>query len=182
MTDGTHADGRDIFIWHDQATDVTQVLVQERNPNVTRLAGVLARKTITELANIGGNLNRLHDGQFCLATKHDMLELCTRHVVSFRHANVGTIERPRYEVEWFSFAFPVVSDLRVEPNERVLIDLLTALLPLVARGPSAPAAFKPQQLSEIQRRLKSNEPAERIAKTYNCEVDAILEIKRAMAA
>jgi hypothetical protein len=181
MTVGAH-DNRETFLWHDQATNLTEVIIQAHNPNVTRLAGVIARKAGPELAAIGGSLNRLRDGQFALATKFDIRELCDQHVVSYRHINRGTIERPYYEVEWFSFAFPVACDLRVEPNERVLIDLLSALVPLVVKGPAAPVAFKPQQLFEIKTRLKSNEPAALIAKSYNVETDAILEIKRTMAA
>jgi hypothetical protein len=108
-----------------------------------------------------------------------MLELCTRDIVSYRYVNRGTHDQPEWDVEWFSFAFPVSCDLNKEPNERVLVDLLTVLLPSVARGPSAPVAFKPQQLSEIKIRLKNNEPAAVIAKSYNVEPDAIVAIKKA---
>jgi hypothetical protein len=175
-------DTREKFLWGDQATSLTEVIIQQNNPNVTALAKVLARKAGTELCSIGGSLNRLRDGRFDLATKFDMRELCDQHVVSYRHVNRGTTARARYEVEWFSFAFPVAADLNKEPNERVLIDLLNALVPLVVKGPSAPVAFKPQQLFEIRTRLKQSEPAAQIAKSYNVEPEAILEVKRTMTA
>jgi hypothetical protein len=42
-------------------------------------------------------------------------------------------------VEYFDFDFPPGANLAAEPNERVLIDMLTALLELVAEGPRKPA-------------------------------------------
>jgi hypothetical protein len=94
-------DGREVLLWHDLRDNVSAILVQEHNPNVARLAQTLGKTAGPELANIGGNLNRLRNGQFAIATKHDMLELCTRDIVSYRYVNHGTNDQPKCPSENF---------------------------------------------------------------------------------
>jgi hypothetical protein len=93
----------------------------------------------------------------------------------------GTADEPRWEVEDYALAFPPMGtkyDLK-GPNERTLINLIEALVPLVVKAPRQPVAFKPQQLHEIKLRLKSGEPAYIIARSYNVELDVIQELERA---
>jgi hypothetical protein len=165
-------DTRDVFIWHGR----------DRDEDLNRLASVIARKAINELFNEDGHLVHLHGGRLIAVNKEDMREIVNRHVRTLRLVDRGTADAPQLEVEYFSLAFPIAGskyDLNRGPNERTLIDLIDALVPLVARAPRAPVEFKPQQLHEIKLRLKSGEPAYIIARSYGVELDVIQEMERA---
>jgi hypothetical protein len=70
-------------------------------------------------------------------------------------------------------------DLNRGPNERTLLDLIEALVPLVAKAPMPPKELQPQQLQEIKTRLRSGEPGYLVARAYNVELDVIQEMERA---
>jgi hypothetical protein len=167
MTDAP--DNREIFIW------------RRRDDDMDRLVAVIAAKAVTELFNLDGCLVRLQDGQFIMVGKEAMRAIVTRHIQSLHLVNRGTSDEPKWEAEYFSFEFPVTGstyDLNRGPNEKTLINLIEAIVPLVAKAPGQPVELKPQQLQEIQARLRSGEPAPQIAASYRVEVDAIRELAR----
>jgi hypothetical protein len=49
--------------------------------------------------------------------KNVLREIITRHIVSIRLVNCGTVDAPRWEGEYYSFDFPLVADTSKEPNE-----------------------------------------------------------------
>jgi hypothetical protein len=164
-------DTREVFVWHGA----------NRDDDLARLISLLAPKVLCELFSEEGKLVQLRDGQFVRVIKEDMREIVNRHIRTLRLINQGTADEPNWEVKLYSFEFPLAgskNDL-TGPNERTLVDLIDALVPLVAKAPSQPRQLRPQQLSEIKMRLASNEPAPRIAASYNVEVDVIREIARA---
>jgi hypothetical protein len=164
-------DSREVFVWYGR----------DRDEDLNRLTSVIARAAITELFNVDGQLHRLHDRQCIPVNKQAMQEIVTRHVKSIRPVNRGTTDESRWEIEYFSFEFPLAGskyDLNRGPNEKTLIDLIDALVPHVAKAPRQPVEFKPQQLQEIRTRLRSGEPAYIIARSYGVELDVIQEMER----
>jgi hypothetical protein len=163
------SDTREVFIWHG------------RDDDQSRLTAVIARNAITELFNEDGQLVRLHAGRLVPVNKQAMHEIVTKHVRSMRLVNRGTDSEPQWEADFYTLEFPPTGtkyDLK-GPNERVLINLIDALVPHVAKTPRRPVKFKPQQLDEIKIRLKSGEPAYIIARSYGVELDVIQELERA---
>jgi hypothetical protein len=163
-------DTREVFVWHG------------RDDDESRLTAVLARTAMAELFNVDGQLHRLHRGQLIPVHKQAMQEIVTQHVKTLRLVDRGTTDAPQWEVEFYAFEFPVAGskyDLNRGPNVRTLINLIEALVPHVAKAPRQPVAFKPQQLHEIKLRLKSGEPAYRIAASYGVELDQIQDLERA---
>jgi hypothetical protein len=161
---------REVFVWYG------------RDGDQSRLTAVIARRAITELFNEDGQLVRLHAGRLVPVNKEDMREIITRHVKTLRPVNRGTDSEPQWEVDFYSFGFPPAgtkNDTNRGLNEKVLIDLIEALVPHVAKTPRRPVEFKQQQLSEIRTRLKSGEPAYIIARSYGVELDVIQEMERA---
>jgi hypothetical protein len=166
-------DDREIFIWRSSDT---------AEDNLKRLTAVIARTAAAEIFNADGNLHRLHDGRLVRVVKDDMREIVNRHIRTIRLVERGTADAPKLEVEFYSFEFPISGskfDLNKGPNEKTLLELIEALVPLVARAPRAPVEFRPQQLAEIKLRLKSGEPAYIVARAYGVEVDVIQEMERA---
>jgi hypothetical protein len=162
-------DTREVFVWFG------------RDDDESRLTAVIARTAIAELFNVDRQLHRLHRGQLIPVHKQMMQEIVTQHVKTLRLVDRGTADEARWEVEFYAFEFPPMGtkyDLK-GPNERVLVNMIDALVPLVAKAPRQPVEFKPQQLQEIRTRLRSGEPAYIVARSYNVEVDVIQEMERA---
>jgi hypothetical protein len=84
-----------------------------------------------------------------------------------------------FAAEYFSFDFPPIANVTKEPNEKVLVDTITLLLDLVAKGPQQPPKLSEQQRSEIATRVGMGEPAAVVAKYYGIGVDAIREVMAA---
>ena len=90
-------DDRKIFIW--------------RGPeDANRLTDAVAEKLVTELFNVDGSLFWLDAGRLVPANKNVLRDLITRHFVSVRLANHGTIDAPRWEYDYFSFDFRPEAD------------------------------------------------------------------------
>ena len=108
--------------------------------------------------------------------KNVLHEIITRHVVSIRLVNCGTVDVPSWQGEYFSFDFPLVANTNNEPDKKVLNSLNAALLERVAKGPSEPRRLSPQQLQDVHARLKTGEPRDRIADAYGVDVDTIKQL------
>jgi hypothetical protein len=161
-------DTYELFVWHRYATD-----------NLARLTAVLAPKILGKLANVEGELCRLRDGIPAPIKKEDMREIMNRFIRTPKVVDRGTAAEPDVEMTFETFKFPMAGakhDLGFEPNDRVLVDLIGALLPHVACAPRRPLALKPQQLEMIKLRLKSGEPAYLIADSFHASIDQIKEI------
>jgi hypothetical protein len=163
-------DTREIFLWHG------------RNPDedAKRLTAAVAAKTAGELFRVDGSVNHIRDGNFVMVNKYTMAEIVARHIRTCRLVNRGTDAEPKWEVEFYAFAFPASGNLAQGPNEKTLIDMMTALVPLVASGPTRAHDFSAHDLREIQMRLKQGDPPRLLARKFGCEIDTIRAIDREM--
>ena len=140
------------------------------------MAEAVAERTQTELFNVNGELYQLTEGRLVAINKDILRDIVARHLVSPRLVNRGSTSAPVWEVEKFSFDFPVVADTREQPDQRVVLNLINALVALVAKGPTQPRVLTPQQLREVHARIKIGEPKENIARAYNVDVAVIRQL------
>jgi hypothetical protein len=157
---------RKVFVWRGDGEDEK------------RLIGIIADKAAADLFNVEGSLVLLAGGQFIGVTRSVMGDIVNQHVVSIRLTDrEGVPER-----ELRPFEFPLAGskhDLNKGPTEKTLLNMIDALIPLVARAPVPPRAFQPGQLDLIKQRLRSGEPAVRVATDFHAEPEQIREIGRA---
>lgn len=92
--------------------------------------------------------------------------------------NHGTADKPEYEREYFLFNFPIAADTRKEPDEKILIDMIAALVGRVVRGPSTPRALPKHQQQAARDRLRTGEPAYLIAAAYGVDAATIEQLAR----
>jgi hypothetical protein len=69
-----------------------------------------------------------------------------------------------------------VADTSEQPDQRVVLNLINALVALVAKGPMQPRVLTPQQLREVYARIKIGESKENIARAYNVDVAVIRQL------
>ena len=103
-------------------------------------------------------------------------DIIARHIVSLRLVNRASTNAPVWEIEKFQFDFPVVADTSEQPDQRVILNLINALVSLVAKGPMEPRVLTTQQLREVRDRIKIGEPKEAIARAYNVDVATIRQL------
>jgi hypothetical protein len=72
---------------------------------------------------------------------------------------------------------PLEADSSKEPNKRILIDMIAALVLRVAKGPSAPHRLSEQQQQEVRARLKEGEPGV-LSRGYGVDVETIGRLVR----
>ena len=122
------------------------------------------------------SLFRLTGGRLIAVNKDVLRDIIARHIVSLRLVNRTSTNDPHWEIENFSFEFPIVADTSEQPDQRVLLDLIEALVLRAAKGPSEPRLLNPQQLREVRDRIKMGEPKDRIARAYNVDVSVIRQL------
>jgi hypothetical protein len=144
--------------------------------DTARLADTVAEKTQTELFNVNRSLFRLTEGRLIAVNKDVLRDIIARHIVSLRLVNRASTNDPRWEIENFSFEFPIVADTSEQPDQRVLLDLIEALVLRVAKGPSTPHQLTLQQLREVRDRIKIGEPKDAIARAYHVDVSVIRQL------
>jgi hypothetical protein len=155
-------DGRTVFLW--------------RCPEDTNaLTEAVAAAAVTELFNVNRELIWLNGSKPVPVNKDILRTIIARHIVSLRLVGRGEFGLER---EFYAFDFPVTADTRHEPNERVLIDMIDALLGQVAKGPQVPLRLSEQHEREARVRLKTGEPALRIASSYGVDIDTIRQLAR----
>ena len=155
------ADGRTIFIW--------------KGPeDVARLTEAIAALAIAELFDTDEGLVWCNDGETTPVSK-DVL----REILMANFAGVRLVRRGAgYEREFYAYAFPPEADLRKEPNERMLIDILNLLPDRVVKGPRTPRLVPEAQHESVRYRLKTGEPAARIARELGTDADTIKALAR----
>src|SRR5262245_54448333 len=163
---GTAPDGRRLHLWHGQDLD----------EDTSRLAEAIAEATRTELFNVNGSLFWLTEGRLVAVGKDVLREIIRKHVVSLRLVNRGSTNAPLWEVEYFEFDFPIAADARERPNQQVLLNIGTALLALVAKGPREERKLSSQQQREIRQRIGMGEPRDNIARAYNVDIAVIRQL------
>jgi hypothetical protein len=164
MNDSTQLNGRQIFVWRGLDPD----------DDTNRLIEAIAEKAITRLFNLDGGLVLFSDGQTIPVTRVILHEIITKIIAGVRLvAHAGTLK-----LEYFSFDFPISGDLTKGPNDRTLADITDRLLTLVAKGPSTPRRLSEQHEREARARLKTGEPASRIADAYSVGIDTIRQLAR----
>jgi hypothetical protein len=144
--------------------------------DTARLADTVAEKTQTELFNVNRSLFRLTEGRLIAVNKDVLRDIIARHIVSLPLVNRASTNDPRWEIENFAFEFPIVADTSEQPDQRVLLDLIEALVLRVAKGPSTPHQLTLQQLREVRDRIKMGEPKDRIARAYHVDVSVIRQL------
>jgi hypothetical protein len=160
MTDAY--DGQTVFLWHGPE-------------DASRLTAVVAQAAVTELFNVNRELIWLNGSKPVPVNKDVLRAIIARHIVSLRLVGRGEFGLER---EFYAFDFPVTADARHEPNERVLIDMIPALVDRVAKGPSEPLILSPQHEREARMRLKTGERPEQVARAYGVDVDVIGRLAR----
>jgi hypothetical protein len=94
--------------------------------------------------------------------------------------NVGNAHEPKFEMtfEPFSFAPPESKfDLQRRPTNKTLLEIIDALVPMVAKAPMPPREIRPQHMEQIIERLRAGEPAREIAKSFNIpDIDQVRAI------
>ena len=158
----TAPDGRRLFVW----------LGRDPIEDTNRLADVVAETAGAELFNLDGLCWLNDEGQLVPARKDVLRKIIARHIVSIRLVNRGS----RWECEYHAFDFPFTTDASKEPNEQVLVSLMSArrkedggLAWRVAKVPSDPRRLSPQQQEEVRARLRVGEPKARIAAAYGVD-------------
>jgi hypothetical protein len=112
-----------------------------------------------------------------VAVNKDVLrDIITRHIISLRLVNRASTNDPLWEIEYYSFDFPIVADTSERPDQQVLLDLITALTGRVAKEPSKPCQLTPQQQREVRDRIKMGEPKDKIARAYNVDVATVRQL------
>jgi hypothetical protein len=162
-------DTREIFVWFGK----------DPHTDLLRLTDAVAAKTKAELFRVEGNLCRLRDGHFITVDKRVMIAIIARHLKTFRFVNRGNDHEPQWEIEFHSFGFLPDTNLSFGPNEQTLMNLMSALIPKVASGPTRPNNFSNHEMREILLRLKQGDTEKLIAHRFGCEIDTIREIDRA---
>src|SRR5262245_45968038 len=158
----TAADGRRIFTWRGKPDDTK------------RLAQAIAEACATELFVMNGGLVMPRDGGLVQISAGILRDLVTKHIAAVKlvHNSDGT-----WGIEFFSFEFRGgMRDTSVEPDDKVLISLMSELAQLVAKGPVAPSKLTPQHQREVAARLKQGEPAKSIAAAYGVDADEIRQL------
>jgi hypothetical protein len=174
MNDRTELNGRRPFVW----------LGQDPTKDTNRLTDAVAEATVMELFNVNGSLFQLVPceggrGRLVAVNKDVMRDIITRHIAGVRLLNHGSTAAPIWKVELYSFDFPLVADTSKQPDQQVLLNLITALAGQVAKGPQEPRRLSPQQQREIHARVKMNEPKDRIADAYGVDIDTIKALAKA---
>ena len=154
---------KSIFIW--------------RGPqDVDRLADAIAEKTQTELFNVDRGLCHFTEGRLVAVNKDILRDIITRHLVSLRLVNRASTNDPLWELEYFNFDFPIVADTGKEHDQKILLNLIEALVSKVAKGPSEPRQLTPQQLREIRDRVRIGEDKHAVAHYYGVDVAVISQL------
>jgi hypothetical protein len=162
-------DTREIFCWFGK----------DPHTDLIRLTDAVAARTRAELFRVEGNLCRLHEGRFVTVDKRAMVAIVAKHLKTFRWVNRGDDNNPAWEIEFVSFGFLPDTNPSYGPNEQALMNLMTALIPKVASGPTKPNDFSNHDMREILGRLRQGDPPRLIAHRFGVEVDVIQEIDRA---
>jgi len=63
-----------------------------------------------------------------------------------------------------------------EPDQKILLNLIEALVSKVAKGPSEPRQLTPQQLREIRDRVRIGEDKHAVAHYYGVDVAVIRQL------
>jgi hypothetical protein len=150
-------DGRTVFLWHGPE-------------DINRLTAVVAQAAVTELFNVNRELVWLNGSKPVAVNKDILRTIIARHIVSLRLVSRGEFGLER---EFYEFDFPLVADTKKEPNERVLIDMIPALVLQVAKGAQEPLTLTPQRQLEVRNRLRTGEPHASIAASYGVDADTI---------
>jgi hypothetical protein len=124
-------------------------------------------------SELNGILVHLGEGRVIPVNRNVLRDLITRHIASVRLVNRGD---GKWEVEYYSFEFPLAADTSKEPNERVLIDMIAALLGRVVKGSSDPLRLLPQHQQEVRARLKIGEPQASIGRSYGVDIDTVKRV------
>jgi hypothetical protein len=119
----------------------------------------------------------LRDGQLVSVNSQSMQDIISRHVKSLRLVNKRTADKPKFEIEYYSFPFLPGIDPEQGPDERALTDLIAALVRKVAKGPSRPTGLTPQQRREVLARRRVGEPEDRIAAAYGVDPKTVRQIE-----
>jgi hypothetical protein len=122
-------DDRTSFVWYRHQSEIE---------NLQHLTNVLAEKVLGELINEGGVLCQLRDGEAVPVGKQELAEIVNRHLCTPVVMQRDNGEKVKKELTFESFSWPLAgskADRGAEPNDKVLIALRDALIPLVARSP-----------------------------------------------
>ena len=140
-------DGRTIHIFNAGAQDIQ------------RLADAIASRLATSLFNCDGRLFWLSEGQLTVVSRRLLQELVARFFINVRLASAGGSH--------FAEFVPLTID------GQNLIDVMDALVKLVAIGPSRPKALSEQQRGHIRDRVKMGEPREAVAEAYGVDLATV---------
>jgi hypothetical protein len=91
--------------------------------------------------------------------------LCSCAGADFDPTQANALARPQQQTA-----------LSKKPNERVLIDMIAALVGRVVKGPSTPREVPRELRQAVRDRLRMAEPAARIAQAYGVDVDTIKRV------
>jgi hypothetical protein len=152
-------DERTIFIFNGRVEDVR------------RLSEKIADKLVLELFNCGDRLHWLDDaGKLTPVSTRLLADLLTRH--HFTNIRLATRDDGSHFVE----SHPLTL------GQQDLIDVMTALVQRVAKGPSKARLLSEQQKRHIQDRVKQGEPREAVAEAYGVDLTTVKAVMTAAAA
>jgi hypothetical protein len=164
----------ELFKWRESETP---------EQNAKRLTETIASKVLGELCSADGSLCYLRDGAPVPVRQREMHEIMNRYIRTPVPVNVGNAHEPKFEMtfEPLSFAPPESKfDLAKRPTNKTLLEIIEALVPMVAKVPMPPREIRPQHLEQIIERLRAGEPAAMIAKSFNIpDLDQVRAIGKA---
>jgi hypothetical protein len=167
-----HKDEWTLFTWRSTETP---------EQNTTRLVEAIAPKMLGELCSADGSLCYLRDGAPVPVRQREMHEIMDRYIRTPVPVNVGNAHEPKFEMtfEPLSFAPPESKfDLAKRPSNKTLLEIIDALVPMVAKTPMPPKAIRPQHLEQILGQLRGGQQAAMIAKSFNVDVDQVRAIAK----
>jgi hypothetical protein len=173
MTTNAH-NGYELFSWRSTETP---------EQNSKRLIEMIAPKVLDTLCNADGALCYLRDRTPVPVRQREMHEIVSRHIRTPVLANIGNAHEPKFEFRFepLSFAPPESKfDLAKRPTNKTLLEIIDALVPMVAKAPMPPREIRPQHMEQIIERLRAGEPAREIAKSFNIpDLDQVRDIGKA---
>jgi hypothetical protein len=149
-----------IFIW--RGHDVTE--------NTHRLTAAVAEAGAMVLFEDNGSLGWFNDGKLTPVNRSMLPEIIATLIKGVRLVKRGS----DLEVECFVFNFPP-GDGGEEPNDRVLTQLMSDILPLLARAPRKP--LNQLQVDQARSRLQQGEPPSSVANGMGVDVELVKRLR-----
>jgi hypothetical protein len=135
--------------------------------SVRRLTDAIANKLVTSLFNCNDRLHWLDEARKLTPVSTRLLsDLLDRFFISVL---LTTRDDGSHVVEYHPLTL----------GQQDLIDVVTALVHRVAKGPSRPKTLSDQQKGHIRDRLNQGEPKEMIAEAYSIDIATVQAIRAA---